>query len=292
MRRIVLACLVLAACGGPQVPAHGGYKSMKSKPWDKPKVIKFDEKNEAKTDGELNYAKYHRAKWYAVDLPANGELTIRLEALPPGDEVNEDFDFAMEILDPGYRVISKADKEEDDVGELNKKRTLYDLDAGRYLIHLYLQNRMDVAEYELNLAYSPTAVSAIKSDFPAQVAFLPALPMVPLNDDTPANYRKPTTAIVKIKRTNRPKPKPDAPEAPPASTMTARIIGVSVAGGGTQITIGLGTTQGAAPGWKAKVAGVQGTFPIASCNARTCTAVISATPDQIKAGGGSVVVSP
>ena len=53
----------------------------------------------------------------------------------------------MEILDPGYRVIAKSDLEEEDAHELTKSKTLYDLAPGKYLIHLYLQSRLDTADF-------------------------------------------------------------------------------------------------------------------------------------------------
>jgi hypothetical protein len=292
MWRIVLALGVLAACGGPQIPKHSGYKSEKSKPWKKPKHIKLDERMEGKVEGDLAYGTYHRAKWFAIDVPSNGELSLQLEITPPGDATNDDFDLAMEVLDPGYRVISKSDLEEEDAHELNKQRTLYDLAPGQYLVHLYLQSRMDIADFLLRVAFKPTAAAEVKSDFPAQVAFLPPLPMVPLNDDTPAKYRPPTTATVKIRHGKRPRPAPVDKPAPVATAKSARIIGLSVAGGGTQITIGIGSAQGVDAGWKGKIAGVGGGFTVAGCSERTCTATVSATPDQIKAGGGNVTLSP
>ena len=282
--------MLLAACGGRQVPEHSGYKNVKSKPWQKAKLLSWDEKGETKASGDLSYAKYDRSAWYMVDVPAPGELALKLEVEPPGDEVNEDFDLALEVLDPGNRVISKADLEEDDAGEINKSRLLYDLQPGRYMIHVYLQGRLDVADFDLRLAYKRAGAQEVKSDFTTKVAFVPPLPMVPVNDDTPKGLPKQTT-IITTKKTPRP-PKETPKEAPPATTKTARILGVSVVGGGTQIMIGLGKDQGVDAGWKAKVAGVQGSFSVASCNARTCSAVISATPDQIKSGGNSVTLSP
>lgn len=291
MRRIVLASvLVAAACGGSKIPTHSGYRSEKSKPWKKFKTLSWDEKMEAKTGGDLSYGDYRRAKWFAIEIPAPGELELKLEVTPPGDAVNDDFDLAMEVLDPGFRVISKADMEEDDVGELSKTRTLYDLQPGNYLVHLYLQGRLDFADFELRASFKRAGSADVPSDFPAKVAFLPALPMVPLTDDTPARYRPPQTTIVKIKKGPRKQaPKVEAP--PPATTKTARIIGVSVSGGGTQVTLGMGTAQGVASGWKAKIAGVQGTTTV-SCDERRCTATVSATPDQVKAGGGTATLSP
>lgn len=296
MRRIVLALVVLGACGGPQIPLHSGYKTDKVKPWKKPKAIALDaEKQEGKAEGDLNYGEYKRAKWFSIDVPANGELDLRLEITPPGEETNEDFDLAMEVLDPGYRVISKSDLEDEDAHELNKVKTLYDLAPGKYLVHLYLQGRRDTADFVLRAAFKRTAAAEVKSDFPTKVAFIPPLPMVPLNDDTPKSYKPPTTAIVKIKKgtprnTTPTPPKPD--KTPVATAKSARVIGLSVVSGGTLITVGIGTAQEVAAGWKGKIAGVQGGFTLSDCNERTCKATVAATPDQIKAGGGNVTLSP
>jgi hypothetical protein len=293
MRRIVLASvLALATACGPKIPQHDGYKNDKVKPWKKPKALSFDENMEVKTEGDLSYPDMRRARWYSLTLPSSGELEIKLEITPPGDAVNDDFDLAMEVLDPGYRVISKADMEEEDVGELSKTRTLYDLQPGTYLVHLYLQGRLDTADYELRATYKRAGTVDVKSDFPAQVAFIPPLPMVPLNDDTPAKYRPEPPRVVRIpKGPRKPRPPKDEPPPPPATSKTARVIGVSVSGGGTQVTIGMGTAQGVANGWKAKIAGVQGAWAV-SCDERKCTATVGATPDQVKAGGGTATLSP
>lgn len=296
MRRIVLALVVLGACGGPQIPIHNGYKSEKVKPWKKPKAIALDpEKKEGKVEGDLNYGAYKRAKWFSIDVPSNGELDLRLEITPPGDEANEDFDLALEVLDPGYRVISKSDLEDEDAHELNKTKTLYDLSPGKYLVHIYLQGRRDSADFVLRAAFKPTAPAEVKSDFPAKVAFLPPLPMVPLNDDTPKSYRPPTTAVVKIKKGTPRTPPTQTPQTkppPPSAAKSARVIGISVGAGGTLITLGIGTAQEVAAGWHGKMAGVQGGFTISECSERTCKATVAATPDQIKASGGNVTLSP
>lgn len=282
----------VVACGGTKVPQHAGYKNMKAKPWSKPKVLKLNDKNEAKDDDDLSYPAMRRAKWYAVDLPMPGELDIRLEVTPPGDAVNEDFDLGMEILDPGFRVISKSDLEDESAGELTKTKTLLDLPAGRYLIHLYLQGRLDTADYDLRVAYKRAAPADVKSDFPAQVLFLEPLAMIPLNDDTPKGYREKTPVVTsRIVRTPR-QPKPEDPKKPPATTMSARIIGISVSGAGTMITLGRGTTHNANNGMKAVVKGVAGAWPLANCKETTCTALVKATPDQIKQSGGSVTITP
>jgi hypothetical protein len=294
MRWIVPAlCLVLGACGGVKVPKHSGYKSDKSKPWKKPKVLSFDEKLEAKAEGDLDYKDFRRAKWFAVDLPAQGELAVRLEITPPGDQTNEDFDLGMEVLDPGFRVISKSDAEDEEAGELTKSKALLDLNQGRYYIHLYLQGRLDNADYVLRLTYKRTAPAEVKSNFPSEVAFVPNLPMVPINDDTPKGYVQPKAQVVKVIKRGT-KPPPTVPTPPPAATTSARIIGVSIVGGGTQITVGKGTASGVQQGWKGKIDKIAagGSFTLSSCNERTCLAIVSVTPDQIKNAGGTVSLSP
>lgn len=293
MGRVTLLLLFVAACGGLQIPTHDGYRGGdKAKPWKKARTLKWNDKLEAKADGDLSYPEFRRAAWYAADLPKNGELDLRLEITPPGDATNDDFDLAMEILDPGNRVIAKSDLDEADAHELNKTKNLLDLAPGKYLIHIYLQGRLDTADYVLRATFKPSAATQGNSDFPAQVAFLPPLPMVPIDDDTPKNYKPPTTGVV-VHTTHHPvKGPPKPPPGPPVEAKTARIIGVSIVGGGTQITIGLGTQKGAKAGMQGKINGVTGvTFTLASCNERACTATVSATPDQINHASG-VVLTP
>jgi hypothetical protein len=275
---------------------HNGYKGgSKAKPWKKAKTLKFDDKMEAKAHGELSYADYKRAAWYVADLQQPGQLDLKLEITPPGEDTNEDFDLGFEVLDPGNRVIARSDLNEgEDTGEIQKSKSLLDLEPGKYMVHLYLQGRMDSCDFVLRAMFKPMTTVG-KSDFPAQVAFTPTLPMVPLQDDTPKSYKPPvTTTVVTVK--HRPKgpkePKPKDPAPPPVAAMTARIIGMQVVGGGTQITIGRGTAGGAAVGMKGKINNVAtGSFTLAACNERTCTATVSATPDQIK-GSGSVTLGP
>ena len=71
---IVLGCAV-TACGGPQIPTHNGYKPKEAKPWKKPKALKFDDKGEAKAEGDLSYPDMRRARWYELSLPSSGQLT-------------------------------------------------------------------------------------------------------------------------------------------------------------------------------------------------------------------------
>ncbi len=288
----VLLLLFVAACGGPQIPKHNGYKGgNKAKPWTKAKTLKFDDKNEAKVEGDLAYGEKRRAAWYTADLPTAGQLDLKLEIVPPGDGANEDFDLGFEVLDPEYRVIARSDKNEgDDSGEIQKSKSLKDLEPGKYLIHMYLQDRRDSCDYLLRATFQPMATVG-KSDFPAQVAFPQALPMVPLQDDTPKTYRPPAPTVVVVKKGHK-KAAPKEEKPAPVTTLSARIIGMQVTGGSTQITIGRGTSGGAVVGMKGKIVGVPtGSFSLAQCNERTCTATVAATPDQIK-GSGSVVLTP
>jgi len=284
---------MLVACGGPQIPAHNGYKPKEAQPWKKAKALKFDERNEAKAEGDVSYPDMRRARWFQLTLPSNGQLTIALEITPPGDAVNDDFDLALEVLDPSYRVISKSALDDEDAHELNKKKTLVDLPPGKYLVHLFLQGRNDAADFVLRAAFKPTAANDTgRSNFPAVVPFVPALPVVPLQDDTPRNFKPPQTATVAVAR----KPhtaKPAAPAAPAAAPLSARIIAIQVVPEGTRITIGRGTAFDAHDGMQVHLAGIPDTFPIGNCTERTCTAVIRhATPDQVKGANGVVTLTP
>ena len=291
----VLAAVLAGACGGPKVPAHSGYKSDKSEPWKKAKALAWNDKMEAKADDDLSYAEMRRAKWYVVNLPRPGQMEVRLEVTPGGETPTEDFDLAMEIMDEGYRVISKADSEDEDAGETTKNKTLFDLQPGRYYIHLYLEGRLDAADFALKLAYKPTGEVVVASDFPAQVAFLGPLPVVLATDDAPVGYHK--TAPVVVQQTtkgHRPTgPKaPPIPVAPPTKALSGRIVGVAVQGGSTLVTIAVGTDAGAQNGMRAHVKGLGGTYELASCGPRTCKATVGATVDQIKAGGSTVTIGP
>ena len=290
MRWIVSFSIALMACGGPQVPTHNGYKPKEAKPWKKPKALKFDDKMEAKAEGDVSYPDMRRARWFQVDLPSNGQLALTLEATPPGDAVNDDFDLGMEVYDPNLHVISKSDLEDEDAHELTKKKNLVDLPPGKYLIHIYLQGRLDTADFVLHASFKPTTPAELKSNFPADVEFVPALAMVPIQDDTPRNYRPEKPAVVVVRRGHK-EPPPKAPDPPPAATLSARIIGIRVVSGGTAITIGRGTASGAADHMHGKINGTAATFTTDHCNEQTCTATVTATPDQIK-GASTVTLTP
>lgn len=289
--------IVLAACGGAQIPAHNGYRADVTKPWLHPKKLKLDDKKaEAKAHGELSYPERRRAVWYAIDVAAPGELDLRVDITPPDESVDEDFDLGFEVYDPSYKVIAKSDADSNDAGELTKTKKLLDLAPGRYLVHLYLEARLDTAEYTLHADFKASGQAAeAKTDFPANVQFVGPLPLVPLEDDAPKGYHSgPTVAshpVVHHHGGGHHAP-PPPPPTPKAAAMSARIIGLSIVSGGTQITVGRGTSSGAQAGMKGSVTGLpSATFTLSACSERTCTATVSATPDQLKSAG-SVVLTP
>jgi hypothetical protein len=149
---------------------------------------------------------------------------------------------------------------------------------------------MDTADFVLRASFKSTAAAEAKSNFPAEVPFVPTLPMVPIQDDTPRSYHPPVTTTIRTGRKPHapPPPKPEAPVA----VVSARIIGVQVVSGGTLITVGRGKTSGASDGMKGKINGISGGFVIGNCNDRTCTATVPATPDQINSSNGTVTLSP
>ena len=76
MRRLLVA-LLLIGCG-PKAIEHSGYPDGEAKPWAKAKTLKLDERYEAKIDGTVSYPKKERARWYVVDLPADGKMTATI----------------------------------------------------------------------------------------------------------------------------------------------------------------------------------------------------------------------
>ncbi len=291
MRRLgLLALLALAACGGTQIPQHNGYKA-NVKPWKKFKTLKFDDKSEAKAEGDLSYPAQHRSAWFAIDMAVPGEVDFRIEITPPGDAVNDAFDLGVEVLDAGYRMLVRKDNEEGDgQGDLNKQLAIKDQPPGRYYVHLYLQGRLDTADYILHAVMKGSVPAEVKSDFPTQVALVPALPVVPATDDTPKNYHPPIAVVTVTKKTvhkGPAPPPPPPPPPPPGATISARIISVAIVTGGTQITVGRGTSSGATAGMKGKITGVaNGSFQLGNCNPRACTAVLQGvTSEQIKGAG-------
>lgn len=270
-----LALIVLTASGcGPSV-THDGYKSLRQQPWKSPKELTFDEDSELEVDDQVDYPRRRRAKWYAVDLPAYGNLKLRLTVQPLEDESKE-IDIAMEVLDSTYRVIATADADDEDAGDLNKRRTLEDLDAGRYYIHVYAQRRLDRADYTLRGTYERGS-KAYESTFPYEVPYVGILPAVPLFDDTPPKPEP--KRIVHSKR----------PVAKPTTTVRGRISGITTTAKGTQIKIDRGSSQGVDKGWRGVVvtksgkAIENGQFTVSKVSSSESYGLVKATQDAVTA---------
>ena len=318
--RVLVACvsvslgLGLVACG-PKVPKHSGYKT--KSPWKKAKPITLDEKLQGTAKGELDYADYKRAKWLYIDVPEDGDLNLAL-AFTPTDDAG-DSTVAMEVLDPGWNVISEDedaplvepekekgdDDEEDDEeeeeedddessGDTQKVRSLSKLTPGRYHVHLFLTGRTDSAEYELTVGFAPVKAT-IDTGFPKDVAFAPALPIVPPEDDAPFEKEDPTKDKGTGKGKGKGKKEKDpAPEPEPESTGTVKALVISAnasSSGGTDISINAGTDAGLAAGRKGSLAGVKnGSFTLSSCSARTCKATVKASIDEVNKSSMSVTI--
>jgi hypothetical protein len=281
-----LALAFLAGCAGKQIPQHTGYKGKKPTPWTKATAIELDDELAGKAEGELDYGAYKRAKWFTVTLPGPGELTIDLEVVPSGDA---DMDVAMEVLDKNFHVVTRADADAEDANEQKKQRKLADLDEGIYYIHLYLEGRLDAADFEVKLKFA-RGTKPWKSDFPQQVAYLNELPAVPPLDDTPMAPPKPPP---KPHGPRPPKPpKPDDPTPRGPQPVAADISDIQPDTNGSKLVIAAGTNDGVADGMKGSVPGIKlNTFTLFGCGPNRCFAKVKAQPDDVRAVG-TVIIRP
>ncbi len=351
---VLLAAGLALGCGGPQVPNHDGYRSPKSKPWKKPKLIKFDDSQEAEAEGSLSYPKRRRARWYAVETPADGELTVKMDVTPIGDR--QEVKLGFEVLDANYKVLMRLeardderraekskkkvdktdaddeyddddyyDEEEDDDADddsdsdaelLEWSRTLYELAAGRYYLHIYLNSRLDVADYSMRLKFAGASIDQ-QSDFPAQVGFLNPLPVVPALDDAPevdckacscSRDKRCKSDCGKCHRSTGHRPsrcascdcqgpckskctKKCGSSEPAATAIMARITRPVAAGGGTRITMNRGSSNGVQVGWKGAVVSKSGKpidngrFTVEKVTSGECVGTVGASPDAVTAAG-------
>lgn len=287
---VTAAVLGAAACGGVDVPQHTGYKGKNPEPWKKPKELKLTEKDgryTGKLEDSLDYATFKRARWYRVTLPGPGKLDLELEIIPNNDA--EEMDVAFEVLSPTFDVLAKSDADSDDANEQKKTKSLPDLEEGAYLVHVFLQGRMDAADIELKANFT-RGEAVWKSDFPNQVAFVGELAAIPPFDDTPQKAPPPRKPPPRT-GPRPPKPEPEAPVDPSApKPVAASITNVEPAGSGARITIGAGTNAGVADGWRGSINGVKGSsFVVSGCGPVTCQATVKVSADTA-AGSRKVVL--
>ncbi len=292
--------LGLSACATRSVPDHDGYRNAAARQaWEKPTVLEFDEDNEAEVDGELSYPNRRRARWYAVELPDSGNLDVRLDYLPLGEESDEvdiededdPFDVGFEVYDSGYKQLVRADRDEEDAGEDSKRRTLEDLSQGQYLVHVFVQRRLDEVDFTLRMQFRPRYVAA-KSDFPRNVAFVDPLPQVPQVDDAPppepprCRGRRCRDRESRRPSARNPRP-PTTTPAPSADAIKGRIIGARGTSEGTRITINRGSAHGIERGRRGRVVTrsgsniANGSFTIVQVKTRESYAVVGASTDAV-----------
>jgi len=374
------ATVLLAALGacGPTIPAHDGYSSAKYQPWKKAKHIKWKDDFTAKFDDKVSYPAKKRARWYKVELPGDGELTVKMEVIPP--DARDEFKLGFEVLDSGYHVIMRKYEDEeffpDERGRMKKKKkakssddeggddegddddddwgddddddddsggaaagesgddleweqTLVELRAGAYYLHVYALGRLDAAEYSLKLTYKSGSVDH-QSDFPAQVAFLEPLPVVPSIDDTPPidcktcdckhDARCKLSCSACDKKVSHggghhtPTPSVDCASCScddasckkkckdkcgaGGTCVSARIIRPMAAGGGTKLVLNAGTTQGVQVGWKGRVVDAKGKtieggdFTVGRAGTNDSDGTVRASPDAVRAAGGVRLCPP
>ncbi len=281
MRLWFVTVVVLAACGGVQVPQHNGYKGKNPEPWKKAKELKLaqkDGKYTGKLEDSLDYATFKRARWYKVTLPGSGKLDLDLEITPGTDA--EEMDVAFEVLSPSYEVLARSDVDSDDANEQKKQKSLPDLAEGVYLVHLYLQGRLDSADVELKATFTRGELPW-KSDFPNQVAYVGDLAAVPPLDDSPIKAPPPKKPPTGPRPPKPPKEveEPVDPSAP--KPVVTSITNIEPAGSSIRITIGAGTVHGVADGWRGSIIGVKGSsFTVSGCGGVTCQATVRVSADQ------------
>lgn len=274
LRYLLVVGCATGFVGCSSVPKHDGYRSSTQKPWQRATNVEFDDLYEAEVEGRISYPDRKRAKWFQVRLPGDGDLDVAL-SLPFQEDVADPVDLAFEILDSQYNVLAQATAEDDDAGEFKKERTLLELSRGVYYIHVYAQLRTDEAEFAVRLKYNRGTAEYV-SDFPNNVPEMTELAIIPVVDDTPAK-------VVKKPEKKRPeKKRPEKKEE--TAKLRARILHRTKSGKSTKITIGAGSANGVAKGWKGYLKGPDGDtvrFSIASAGVRQSTATVALSQQKM-----------
>lgn len=285
---LAFASAGLASCGGSAPPATG-YPEGEAAPWTKASSLRLNDNLEAMAEGELSFPKGHRARWYAVDLPAPGKITARVST----ETTVKGADVGMEILDAGFNVNAEG-QNDDDIGQAKKSREYKDARQGKSYVHIYTLGSADVVAYTLRVRFEPKPQTARtepvaapsgpdKTQFPWTVPNLPVLPQIGKSGGG-------STATA-------PPPPPPDPNAG-FNVIKGTIIEFNNTGTGIRVIINKGQNQSLADGLEGDVySGGKplkgGHFKIKSCHSDDCEAIVpSATMDQIQANRQVVVKVP
>lgn len=339
---VIIAASIVGVCAAScakKAPTHNGYavgtsNQGPSRPWARAATVKLDSRGKLSAELALSYPERARAKWLSVDVPASGELTLTLDVFPTS---SSHVPVGLELYDGALKRVLGSDeamaastpaeakaKEPDEDGfveatEESEVTTALDADdtapqhtferlaPGRYFIHLFVGRRLDAATVEMSGTFTagagPSVAAANTTLVVADVALTPALPLVPVTDDTPGLRTRDKSRDHDVRKSDKkdarkpdkpvaPDPAPATEPAPSGPPTTARIINVSVVSGGTEITINRGVDHGLQNGVAGAVVGIkQGAFTLARCAPRTCKATVKATAAEL-AGASKVTLTP
>ncbi len=283
-RALVFVSLFAVACG-PAAIEHSGYPEGDNQPWNKNKKVQLDERYEAKVDGTASYPKRERAKWYAIELPAEGKMTatLSIDARVPGA------DLGFEILDAGFNVVSK---DVDDELQPKKERVADNVTGGKAYIHIFTLKRPDEADYTLRVKFAPslTAVTTKPEVGPTEdIANVPDLPLVPPVDPK----RRPTGPT---------RPHHEEPKEPPKKEVkgvAAQIVEFGTKEGKVRIIINKGSEQGVDAGWKGFIVSAKtkgkiesSEFTISKVKATESEALVGVGMDIVQQNRGVMLLKP
>lgn len=308
LARVWLASCVgvaLLACGSSQPPG----KCPTLGDWQVPTLLALDDRYEADLDGLLT-ATEKPSIWLGFDQPATGRMTLTSRVADPrpasashARDPDRPFDIAVVLYDNNFKELARID--EQDGGIRKRKQRFQELAAGRYYVHLYLQNGLERAGFELALAASapssqagrqpsgngsdgsgstPGSTSGSTSESPVAA---------PRPGPTPGPSPTPPSPPPGGGTTTPPAPPGPGPgtgptPAPtPAPSVVARVIQTRKNPGGTTIVINRGRKHNIARDWTGRVLDSNGTpvgqtFTLLKVKKVSVEAKVDITADQLR----------